>query len=506
MKKVIFVNSVWLRVALTLLVLLCLQPCVNVKAQTIQSAQYQFPSRLGWDAVVRESAGGVPVISYRSAGGAYFAYGDPSTGYVLELSINDTLMVGNNSISYKINDMRVIGDMCYFCGVRMYTHGELDPETGAQIVDSIGILGRFYLNPSGSGLTGKFDLKHFPETKRIDRMTIYGRNIPGFGNDTVVAMIGIMQNFGSPSCLIVAKLKVTPVWEYIVRYADNYSGMDEIFTDITSNMNKIVIASYIRGVGEENYFYLRTAERDSVRINNFGQFDTRYKYDLLQLSDSCFSLVRPDNAIVRLCTVPWAKKLYASFACNMNSTHSLYPTALCEITTDNMDMIGVQVVRKTYITPYTLIDMKYLYKVYNDENDATVALLHNTNEIYKTVVEYPQALTSNCSTYYKMLVQQLVDSKMLSLSAYNGNDIRFGGVYGETPTKLTYLQELQPLLFSKSLCMENNDADVFATQKNVIPEPENRPLVCKQQEMNSLVWGKKSAGVTAINAVNTCSY
>lgn len=506
MKNNEYKRYVRLGVAVTFLAMLCIVPCATLEAQVAQSTQYYFPNSQGVNVIVRESATGVPVIYYRALSSTRFAYGDLSTGSVKEFSINDTILVGNRHIRTIVNDMRVIGDMCYFCGYRVYVHNEYDPATGATIIDSIGILGRFRLDPSGIFMPVSYDIKFIHGTKSLDRMATHTNS-----GDTLIAMTGIVDtpySTTSASCLTVARVRHTndpDQWGYNVVYVDN--APEEVFTDIAVDTRYVVVASYLRLGGEKYSFYLRSAKRDDVLIDDdYAGFNKRYHYSL---SDSCIRIARPDNADVRLSAVPWDKKVYAAFACSMNACDSnACNTALCEITTNNMRMNDIQVVQRLYSTPHTLMDTKYLYKTYGDASGAFVALLHQPDGIFGTVVEYPCALTSSYSGTVPMaLIQRMSDYKMFSMSALDGsvNDVRFGGIK-QSSLYLTYLQEVLPTLSSGNQCMQNNETDVMVIDGWQDPVYVNNNLLLIRSSAIPLGWDVKPVSTGAINVDNVCSY
>ena len=506
MKNNEYKRYVRLGVAVTFLAMLCIVPCATLEAQVAQSTQYYFPNSQGVNVIVRESATGVPVIYYRALSSTRFAYGDLSTGSVKEFSINDTILVGNRHIRTIVNDMRVIGDMCYFCGYRVYVHNEYDPATGATIIDSIGILGRFYLDPSGVLAPDRYDIRLINDTKCLNRMATHTSR-----GDTMIVMTGIVStaySSSSVSCLAVARVRNTSSpdsWKYNVAYTG--SNSEEVFTDIAIDTRYVVVASYRKVAGDEYSFYLRSAKREDVLVDDdYTDFNDRYQYNT---SDTCVRVARPDEAVIRLSAVPWEKKVYAAFACSMSSCNGgLYNTALCEISTNNMSLNNIQVVQKLYSTPSTLVDTKYLYKTYGDASGAFVALLHQPEGTYSTVVEYPCALVSSYPSVVPVaLVQRMADYRIQSMSALGGsvNDIRFGGMK-RSAAYLTYLQEMMPAMSSVNQCMENSEADVLVIEDSQVPNAADISLMRIYNTMQPLVWETKNVGLEAVIVNKICSY
>ena len=494
------INFIQSGVTQLLLLLLLLLPCANVEAQTVQSAQYVLPSCRGTAVIVRESKAGLPVIAHRhfvSNIGAGFLYGDMATNAVKMFVIPDTTFM-NGYVSYTVKDMRVVDDMCYFCGVRIHEH----IEGSVSVTDSVGVLGRFSLSPSGFAQQVKYDLKLIRETKSLDRMAAFADY-----SDTVVAMIGIVNNPASESCLAVARINSTAQWDYYVEYTDN-SVVEEVFTDIAVDPKSVTIASYHKNAEGKSHFNLRISDNYDVQHDTYSYFDilNRYTPILMSMPNPCYTLVRPDYAAVRLCTPPNESIVYAAFACYANNLPPVYPTGMCEIETVSKILLSAQIVQNTYTTPHTLVDVAYLDASMASGSPATVALLHQTDGLYKTVVEYPYADISNYGPSPTALVQQKGDELLSSVYAHDRDDVRFGGVLDYAIRKLTYLQEVLPPITSKDMCMYNSDANIMASNDLQAPDAYPSPLLHKTEEMKPLNWAHKAAAPVEVGAENPCIY
>lgn len=495
-------NNNFIQSGVALLFLLLLLPCANVEAQTVLSAQYNFPTQRGSRVIVRESNGGVPVISYRSTtgavGSASFLYGDPSTASVKSFAIVDTVSYVNAVTSYFVNDMRVVGDMCYFCGMRIRDHFE----GSLAVTDSVGVLGRFRLPPSGFAQTVKYDLKLIDETKSLDRMAAF-EDSP----DTVLAMIGIVDNPASESCLTVARVNSAGQWDYYVEYTDN-SVVEEVFTDIAVDPKNVTIASYHKNAEGMDHFNLRISDNTSVQNDTYSYFDILNQYTpiLMAIPNSCYSLARPGFAAVRLCAQPNESIVYAAFACYANSMMRAYPTGMCEIETVSKILLSAQIVQKPYITPHTLVDVAYLDASMAFGRPATVALLHQTDGLYKSVVEYPFADISNYGPTPTALVQQKGTELLSSVCAHDIDDVRFGGVLDFTSKKLTYLQELLPTIMTASMCMIHTEVNIMKSNDSQAPVTYDSPLLPRTVSMQKIDWGHKTAVPDGVSAENPCFY
>ena len=330
-------------------------------------------------------------------------------------------------------------------------------------------------------------------------------------HDTLLVMTGIVNtpySTTSASCLAVARVRHTSYpepWEYNVAYAGN--APEEVFTDLILDTRYTVIASYRKVPGDKYYFYLRTAKSTDILFDDdYVGFNNRYKYSL---PDSCIKITRPDNAEIRLSAVPWDKKVYASFMCSTNLCNdSLCYTAMCEIATNSMDMKNIQVIQRLFSSPHMLVDTKYLYKTYGNDLTAFVALLHQPDGAFGTVVEYPCALTGSYPYMVRTaLVQRLTDYKLSSVSALDGSvsDVRFGGIRKSSPV-LTYFQEILPSLYDNSLCMQNSEADVLVIRDLKLPEGDPNALILIYDDMKALEWATKPTTTLTISVDNICIY
>ncbi len=483
-----------------LLVLLCVLPSANVEAQTVQSAQYICANHFGEDVVLRESSSGWQIISYHgvisgTASGACFEYGDLHSNAVKQFYIPDTLQV-TGSIKYRIKDMCVLGDMCYFCGVRMFAYYQPDPGTGIVVADSTGILGRFRLDPSGFGSTEKYDIKYFSSTKVLNRMEAVA------ALDTAVVAVGIMNNSASEPCLLVARRRASMFeqWKYIVKK----TAVPEVFTDIAVDAGMVTVSSYDRTATGKHHFGLRRSKKFDVMTYSalFEEFDSLYVYDL-SAGDTCIRFVRPGNNDVLLSGVPWKMKVYAGFACSFDTcSSSPCQTALCEVETDNMRLNAMQIVQKMHSTPHTLVDMKYLYNTEGDESSAAVGLLHLTGDRFRTVVEYPYALISSYTDAVpRALMQRLENDAMKSMSAYHGNDVRFGG---NVTSKVTCLQEILPGIDAGSLCMQNGETEVLTIEQSQYPARDKKALSNLTETLQDLFWETKTVYPKPVGVTDIC--
>ena len=286
----------------------------------------------------------------------------------------------------------------------------------------------------------------------------------------------------------------------------NNSVVEEVFTDIAVDPKNVTIASYHKNGEGMHHFNLRISDNYDVQNDTYSYFDILNKYTpiLMTMPNPCFTLARPDFAAIRLCVEPNDSKVYAAFACYNSAMLPAYPTGVCKIETDSKILLSAQIVQKAYMTPHTLVDVAYLDATVGSGAPASVALLHQTDGMYKTVVEYPYADISSYGPSPVALVQQKADEMLSSVFAHDRDNVRFGGILDHSTKKLTYLQEILPPLADKYLCIESTEANIMTSNDAQAPESVPSPLLQKTDSMKDLNWGHKTAVSEEINAENIC--
>lgn len=185
----------------------------------------------------------------------------------------------NGAIEYSVNDMKVAGDCCFFCG-KMVTPTEphLPPpiidrsasfdEEGyiaCLCLDSIDDL----LNPN---VRCRFYLIH--NTSEMTKMAIYS-----YSGDTAIAMIGKYDNPDRTSCL-VSVTSTGSSWQNYVYY---FTDTTETLTDIVLTDKSLVTASRFGG---ENYtFGVRYVNLSDFFYDNITDYKTLNKFNTVNMVD-----------------------------------------------------------------------------------------------------------------------------------------------------------------------------------------------------------------------------
>lgn len=137
---------------------------------------------------------------------------------------------------YRIHDMQIYGDTCYFCGEEKTTTGNYVIDTNGlptYETDDVGLVGKFTINKM---LIGINDLKliRIPYVSSLKRMTVYSAS-QGYS----ISMIGTPKDLTSPSC-IVDLYPGSGSWVYDAAKPMN---VQEVLTDITYSGGAVVTVS-----------------------------------------------------------------------------------------------------------------------------------------------------------------------------------------------------------------------------------------------------------------------
>ena len=493
MKNNIFSKSINYVAALALLAMLGLLPSTPTEAQTPISWQYYYSTAPVSEVIVRDHPiNGELMLAYRHDGlsfnGIWFLYHYSFPNVAIQFNIPDTIS-SNITIRYHINDMAVSRRRGYFCGTRVTITLTQDDVTGETVetVDSVGILGYYDLYASGFNDPVKAHIKLMHETKSLKRMEYSSSD-----DYAMVAMIGVAKLPGSPSCLVVASNQVNPEsWYYSVRYTNDDT---ETFTDIAINAKEVVVASQCAGEANRKYFFLRMARKDDIVLyNDYLNLNYRHRFSPCDLFSPPRNILQhPEGADIRLCAVPDDSYVHVAYTCGSNDLNHPCATILCGVPTAGLiEMDNVQIVKESYDTMSSFVDMKYQ----DDGTETTVALLYtDVNEEVGTMVLYPFAFNSAYGTPSIALKQVLQDNRMQSMSIYNGNSVRLAGVWDLASYNLTSLQQTKPHIIDKSKCMDNGYTEVELIMSSQVATNSTKILHSyPNQQMVQLNWGDEKS-------------
>ena len=407
-------------------------------------------------------------------------------------------------ITYTINDIVIIGEMCYFCGKKKFENGyQYDLNNNIIIMyDSVGFVGRFSLSnvtPS-SGASLKYSMRTIAGTldiKQMDKYTSVNRQ------DTLLGMTGVANDASKTSCLIFMK-GAGSAWQSHVRLA---SSTTETFTDVIFTDKRIVAVS--RKQGETMKFYLRSAITEDV-------FDNQLYSDLDDMNEFFtggmhvwFSSDTPtwhyDNVQMRLCSIPESDEFYVAH-------ESFFPIPTYGVTKNNIslykmdaqnaqyqmnriDMPTAQFVEGDISDTGTFADMAFL----NYNNSTSTLLLHqttNSTATYKSILQV--ASWSNIGT-----ITNLVNSSnsFKSIDVRENRYIYASGIMPGSNDKIVRL--FQDAVFLGGSCY--GTASLAAYEMTPCPISMVIATPLQWHSATSLQWGTSSmVNATSVPVTDNC--
>lgn len=180
-------------------------------------------------------------------------------------------------VKYRVTDMEIVGQMCYFCGQKSY------------FVMGLDMNGYPYMVPESRGFVGQISLDHMTDaqgstahrmtelsfTKEVTR--IDARIDPEAPADTLLALVG--KSLDNESCLVFSRVGSSP-WDcWLVKSSD----ATECFTDVVFTDGEVVAAS--RFEGEHYLFGLRGALLADVANNDYTDLNTVYTFNTSNMLD-----------------------------------------------------------------------------------------------------------------------------------------------------------------------------------------------------------------------------
>ena len=187
-------------------------------------------------------------------------------------------------VKYKVLDMVVVGNMCFYCGRKTCITGiEESPEGQPYLVfESKGFVGQISLDHITAEQGGKAArrMTEISTTKEIARIDAWIS--PTSTTDTLLAMVGITLD--DKSCLVIAKDSNTG-FKYM-RYTS--SDDTEEFTDIAFTEGQLLVAS--RFMNENYLLGFREALARHVYKDTVIGLYTLFHQNLAYHIGSCYSM------------------------------------------------------------------------------------------------------------------------------------------------------------------------------------------------------------------------
>lgn len=217
------------------------------------SATNEYPALKGDQVITRVYQDDQTITHYRHAESEYVhsfvIHKSGLYGYTKRMQFNLNAGVGPDEAYRKltVNDMRIEGDSCYFCG-KLTLIGPLMYDALGNPVwpeSDVGIVGFFSIPDL---IAGSVTLKHkcYYETSEFTRLTTWSYKISA-NRILMVSAIGELHLEPYPCVLEIRKLNSNTETESL-KYTTS-SG--EVFSDILYNSGRLVLASYHRCNGDE---------------------------------------------------------------------------------------------------------------------------------------------------------------------------------------------------------------------------------------------------------------
>ena len=226
----------------------------------------------------------------------------------IQFSINGGALEPDVRYRFAVNDMRIEGDSCFFCGNAIKVGPPVMTPEGTTIWpehDPIGLMGFFSI----SGLlAGQGQIRHqlFSDVSDLTRLATvsYQQNS---SRQLMVAAIGTLADKTTP-CVLELKKDNNSVW---TKSLGNPDSDGEVFSDILYNPNMLVIASYRRCNGDEDdyqyepnhwKFTLHSASRSGYCTDyGSGMIEVAAEYNTYNLTSGHDIGWHNSDASLRLC-------------------------------------------------------------------------------------------------------------------------------------------------------------------------------------------------------------
>ena len=391
-------------------------------------------------------------------------------------------------ISYSVNDMKVAGDCCFFCGrIVIPTEPPLPPP----IIDrSSGFYEKGYIaclyldsidNPYNPNVRCRFSL--IEGTYEMTKMAIYS-----YSNDTAIALIGKYGNPDHTSCLVSVTSSGSS-WQNNVYY---FTDTTETLTDITLTDKCLVTAS--RFGGETTTFGVRYVNLyDFFYSTNITDYTSLNKFDTHNLltnppSPPATAWHRND-ATIRIVAVPSSNNVIIGQECHyfngppgsISSYINLY-----QIDGNNPYNIFMTKAHRTFCVPTfpdVFYDMQYIPSI----NKIAILQKHpNTNFNYTGTLNIV-SLYSNTQEYYS--------SNYIIMSSMDITANKYVWIGGINMGNNTIVQTCQDITAHLNSCHPIGSSNIT----NLTPLPNNiQSTTTIKMIVNPMLWRYKSRDVPAI--------
>ena len=398
----------------------------------------------------------------------------------------------NGQVAYTVNDMKIIGNRCFFCGKMTIPiqSAILPPVIDRTLVNiEKGYLACLYLDsiedPNNPNIRCRFS--YIDKTLEMNKLAISSNY-----NDTTIAMIGRYDTIDPTSCLVKV-ISDASSWEYIVYY---FTDTTETLTDIAITEKSLVTAS--RFGGESTTFGLRY-----INLDDFFLYDNITEYKTLNKFNTQSLLINPpsppatawhrNDATIRLVAIPYSNDVIVGQECHyFTGYQSAFDSYIDLYLIDGDDPLNITMadaLRSPCTTHYpdVFYDMRYIPDGDNPQNGKVVILEKSPNAPH-----YPGILDiiswgSNSMSCY--LNDWILPS---SLDIAPNNHVWVGGVRNESYTIVQYCQDITT---TYSCLLYNN----YSTT-TLSPMPENNTYIktLEKKDSKEFQWEWKDRSVPTL--------
>lgn len=222
------------------------------------SSRHNYPALKGDQVITRVYKGNQTLTHYRHNESEYIhsfiihKIGLPNA-YTkrMQFNLNEGVEPDEPFRKLTVNDMRIEGDSCYFCGKLTFIGPVMYDANNNPIWPEydVGIVGFFsILDLIAGNVTLQY--KYYNTTSEFTRLTTWSYKY-GQSRSLMVAAIGRLLS--QPNPCVLELMNTNNTWTESLGYINS---TDEVFSDILYNSDRLIVASYQKCNGDEgNYQY-----------------------------------------------------------------------------------------------------------------------------------------------------------------------------------------------------------------------------------------------------------
>lgn len=399
----------------------------------------------------------------------------------------------------RIYDMRIIDNMCYFCGSRVKNVGmelvfdEAGNTYWQALYDTCGLMGYFEFSNS-LVLTNNLYIYEIPKVKSAQRMAVCH---PGAPEITQIVLLCKYCDTIHTMCLadMVNTMADPNHWDYDILIP---SDANEIMTDVTTISTHIVISSVF-----QNDRRIVSFRQKRIGMGVFRAFPWealyRYKYDISDYIEECFpyGFMRIEKTPVLLC--PSSNGFVAGVSADyIEPRGPKLNRAVLLFDMEDVTIMNEYQAVSAGVEP-RLKELTYL------PIKSSIAILYNfkrtvLDDSAYSVLQFPVlGKVSECEVYYDTLMRK--DGGMIqSIDTYRGHSVSLGSLNWQWSTPLDGIQrqydrsnscfalygensiERRPVLEyereAKELLHKYYEEEAICVFSSTVPTVENVTIIC----------------------------